>query len=253
MYRGLEVGAVLPARDEEAAVGLVVSDLRALRGDGGGPLLSEIVVCDNGSTDATAEVAESAGARVVREERRGYGWACLAGIRALRPEVGVVLFVDADRSVVPGEGLALLDALAAGADLAVGSRVAERLEPGSLPPHQRFGNHLAAFLIRRLWGHPTTDLGPFRAIRREVLDRLVMSEVTFGWTIEMQVKAIRAGLRVVEVPVSLRQRVGVSKISGTVRGTVGSAWKILSTIARLRLAGNAPHSASAPDIPCLRR
>jgi len=253
MYRGLEVGAVLPALNEESAVGLVVEELRALRGDGGGALLAEIVVCDNGSTDRTAEVARAAGARVVPEGRRGYGWACLAGLRALPPEVGVVLFVDADRSVVPEDGIALLDALADGADLVVGSRVAARLEPGSLPPHQRFGNQLAAFLIRRLWGHPTTDLGPFRAIRRDVLDRLAMSEVTFGWTLEMQVKAIQAGLRVVEVPVGLRRRVGVSKISGTVRGTVGAAWKILSTIARLRLAGDAPQSASAPDIPCLRR
>ncbi len=253
MYRGLEVGAVLPARDEEAAVGLVVGDLRALRGDGGGPLLSEIVVCDNGSIDRTAEVARAAGARVVREERRGYGSACLAGLRALPPEIGVVLFVDADRSVVPEEGIVLLDALAGGADLAVGSRVAGRWERGSLPPHQRFGNRLAAFLIRRFWGHPTTDLGPFRAIRRDVLDRLAMSEVTFGWTVEMQVKAIRAGLRVVEVPVSVRRRVGASKVGGTVRGTVGAAWGILSTIARLRLEGAAPHSVSAPEIPCLRR
>jgi glycosyltransferase involved in cell wall biosynthesis len=236
VYRGLEVGAVVPARDEEGAVGLVVRDLRALRGERGGPLLEDVVVCDNGSVDRTAAIAREAGARVVLERRRGYGAACLAGLRTLRG-VDVVLFVDADRSIVAEEGILLLDAIADGADLVVGSRTLGRTEPGSLPGHQRLGNRFAAFLIRRLWGYPATDLGPFRAIRRTAVERLEMRDPTYGWTVEMQVKAIQAGLRVVEVPVSLRRRIGVSKIGGTLRGTLGAAWKIVATIAFLRLQG----------------
>ena len=234
MYRELTVGVVVPARDEERNVGAVVRDLRALRGDGGAPLVDDFVVCDNGSTDATAEQARAAGARVVREETPGYGIACLTALGALRP-VDVVLFTDGDRSFVAGQCVRLLDAIADGADFAVGSRALGRWEPGALSPPQILGNRLAGFLIRVLWGGRVTDLGPYRAIRAGALRRLDMRDRAYGWTVEMQVKAIQQRLRVVEVPVdTVRRRFGVSKVGGTVRGVIGASAGILSTIARLR-------------------
>ena len=234
MYRGLTVGAVVPARDEEDNVGAVVRELLALRGDGGGPLVDDFVVCDNGSTDATAQRAREAGARVVREETPGYGIACLTAIDALGP-VDVVLFTDGDRSFVAGQCLRLLDAIADGADLAVGSRALGRREPGALSPPQIMGNRLAGFLIRLLWGERVTDLGPYRAIRAGALRRLDMRDRAYGWTVEMQVKAVQHRLRMVEVPVdTVRRRLGVSKVGGTVSGVIGASIGILSMIARLR-------------------
>lgn len=236
MHKGDTIGLVIPAFNEEASVGLVVRGFLDLVGDGSRRLIEDLVVCDNASTDRTAEVAAGAGARVVREERRGYGSACLAAIAALE-EVDVVLFADADRSDKPSESYALLDAIASGSDLAIGSRVLGRAESGSLTPQQRFGNALASWLIRRIWNHPTTDLGPFRAIRISALRRLDMRDRDYGWTVEMQVKAIQSGLNVAEVPVSYLRRIGKSKISGTVRGTVGAGTKILGTIGVLGLRG----------------
>ena len=234
MYRGLTVGVVVPARDEEANVGAVVGELLALRGDGGGALVDDFVVCDNGSTDATAQRAREAGARVVREETAGYGVACLTALGTLRP-VDVVLFTDGDRSFVAGQCVGLLDAIAAGADLAVGSRALGRREPGALSPPQILGNRLAGFLIRALWGERVTDLGPYRAIRAGALRRLDMRDRAYGWTVEMQVKAIQHRLRIVEVPVdTVRRRFGVSKVGGTVRGVIGASIGILWMIARLR-------------------
>ena len=233
-YRGLTVGAVVPARDEEDNVGAVVGDLLALRVDGGGPLVDDFVVCDNGSTDATARRAREAGARVVREEIPGYGIACLTAIDVLRP-VDVVLFTDGDRSFLAGQCVRLLDAIADGADFAVGSRALGRREPGALSPPQIMGNRFAGFLIRALWGERVTDLGPYRAIRAEALRRLAMQDRAYGWTVEMQVKAIQHRLRMVEVPVdTVRRRFGVSKVGGTVRGVIGAGIGILSMIARLR-------------------
>lgn len=236
MHRGSRIGCVIPAFDEEESVGLVVRDLLALEGEEGAPLIDDLVVCDNASRDRTGERAAAAGARVVREERQGYGSACLAGIAALG-DVDVVLFADADRSDVPGEAPSLLDAVADGADLAVGSRVLGTPEKGALTPQQRIGNDVAAFLIRLIWKHRTTDLGPFRAIRRDSLDEIDMQDRDFGWTVEMQVQALRHGMAVVEVPATYRRRIGKSKISGTVRGTVLAGWKILSTIGKLALRG----------------
>ena len=234
MYRGLTVGVVVPARDEEDNVGAVVRELLALRGDGGGPLVDDFVVCDNGSTDATAQRAREAGARVVREETPGYGIACLTALYALRP-VDVVLFTDGDRSFVAGQCLRLLDAIADGADLAVGSRARGRREPGALSPPQVMGNRLAGILIRLLWGERVTDLGPYRAVRAGALRRLDMQDRAYGWTVEMQVKAIQHRLRMIEVPVdTVRRRFGVSKVGGTVRGVIGASIGILSMIARLR-------------------
>ena len=234
MYRGLTVGVVVPARDEERNVGAVVRDLMALRGDGGEPLVDDFVVCDNGSTDATGRRAREAGARVVREETAGYGVACLTAIDALRP-VDVVLFTDGDRSFVAGQCVRLLDAVADGADFAVGSRALGRREPGALSPPQIMGNRVAGILIRLLWGERVTDLGPYRAIRAGALRRLDMRDRAYGWTVEMQVKAIQHRLRMVEAPVdTVRRRFGVSKVGGTVRGVIGASIGILSMIARLR-------------------
>ncbi len=171
--------------------------------------------------------------RLVREDRRGYGSACLAGVRALEASPpDVLVFLDADYSDHPEEMPALVAAVEAGADLVIGSRVLGRPEPGALMPQARLGNALACLLIRLLYGRRYTDLGPFRAIRWEAYRRLGMRDTGFGWTCEMQVKAVRKGLRIRELPVSYRRRVGVSKISGTVSGTIRAGLKILWTIAR---------------------
>jgi glycosyltransferase involved in cell wall biosynthesis len=204
--------------------------------------VDDLLVVDNGSSDATAAVASVAGATVLREDRRGYGSACLRGIaelvarpRDLQPDV--VVFLDADHSDFPEELPALLAPIASGdADLVIGSRMRGLrmglVEPGALLPQARFGNRLACTIMQRLWGAPFTDLGPFRAITLEALLALEMQDRTYGWTVEMQLKALQAGLRCVEVPVSYRRRIGQSKITGTVKGTVGASVKILWTLAR---------------------
>ena len=236
---------VLPALDEEAAIGGVIRALPP--GD-----VEEIVVADNGSRDRTAEVARAAGATVVAAPRRGYGSACLAGLDYLRTRpVGppaIVAFLDADGADVPGELPRLLDPLRAGrADLVIGSRVLGETEPGALTPVQHFGNRLAAFLLAARWGAKVTDLGPFRAIGWAALERLAMTDPDYGWTVEMQARAYRLGLAVVEVPVSSRRRVGRSKISGTLRGATLAGTKILWTIGREALRPD-PMLDSRPPI-----
>ncbi len=234
MHERLTVGAVIPARDEADNIGAVVGELLALRTPGGEPVIDDIVVCDNGSTDATAQRARAAGARVVGEQTPGYGRACLTALAVLRP-VDVVLFVDGDQSSETAEALDLLHGIAAGADLVIGSRVLGRREPGALSPPQIAGNHVASLLIRLLWGRKVTDLGPFRAIRADALRRLDMRDTAYGWTVEMQIRAIQMGLRLVETPVSSRRRrFGRSKVGGTVRGVIGASAGILGTIGRLR-------------------
>jgi len=222
------VAAVIPALNEADSIGLVLADLPR-------SVVERVVVCDNGSVDATASVARAAGALVVEEPRRGYGAACLKGLAALESDPpDVVLFLDADRSDDAGEASALLAPILDGtADFVIGSRALGGAEPGSLTPAQRFGNRLAAALLRALYGVPATDLGPFRAIRWESLRALGMRDRDFGWTVEMQVKAARHGLRTLEVPVRYRRRAGnsPSKISGTVKGTILAGTKILGTIA----------------------
>ena len=240
MYENLTVGVVIPARNEAGNIGAVVSELLELRTEAGQRVVDDLVVCDNGSTDGTADGAREAGARVVAEARPGYGVACLTALAALRP-VDVVLFVDGDRSCRTRQAVELLRAVAGGADMVVGSRALGRMEPGALSPPQIAGNRVAALLIRLLWGAAVTDLGPFRAIRADALRRLDMRDTAYGWTVEMQVKAIQHGLRLVETPVdSLRRRSGRSKVGGTVRGVIGAGAGILGTIFRLRCRPVAP-------------
>jgi len=222
------VDVVIPALNEEASLPLVLADLP--RG-----LVRRVVVADNGSRDGTARVAREGGAEVVEASRRGYGSACLAGLDYLRrtgpPEV--VVFVDADYSDHPDELPAVVAPILSGeADLVIGSRVLGDREPGALLPQARAGNLVACLLIRLLYGHRFTDLGPFRAARWKALEQLAMRDPDFGWTAEMQVKAVKKGLAVREVPVSYRRRVGVSKITGTVAGTLRAGYKILWMVAR---------------------
>jgi glycosyltransferase involved in cell wall biosynthesis len=219
------ISVVIPALNEEASLPLVLAAIPS-------GVAAEIVVADNGSTDGTARAAREHGARVVPAAARGYGSACLAGIAALdAPDI--VVFLDADFSDHPEELPRVLSPILEGrADLVVGSRMLGRREPGAMLPQALLGNRLATFLIRLLWGVRFTDLGPFRAIRADALRDLAMADRDFGWTVEMQVKAARRGLRCVEVPVSYRRRVGRSKITGTIRGTLRASHKILATIFR---------------------
>jgi glycosyltransferase involved in cell wall biosynthesis len=206
----------------------------------------EVIVVDTASTDGTPEIARRLGARVVAEPRRGYGRACLAGIAALSPDVDTVLFMDADAADRPEDLAVLLAPIEADeADLVIGAR---RLgvERGALTPQQRFGNALACLLIRLVWGVRYTDLGPFRVIRRDALARLGMRDETWGWTVEMQVRAARLGLRVAEVPVGYRRRIGTSKISGTLSGTIRAGWKILWVIGAEALDGLRVRRGSQP-------
>lgn len=228
MSKDLTIDVVIPALNEEASLPLVLAQLPR-------PPVRRIVVADNGSTDATARVAREGGAEVVAAVRRGYGSACLAGLAHLRrtgpPDV--VVFIDADYSDHPEELPAVVAPILAGAaELVIGSRVLGRRERGALLPQARAGNLVACLLIRIFYGHRFTDLGPFRAVRWDALERIGMADPDFGWTAEMQVKAVRLGLRCAEVPVSYRRRVGVSKITGTITGTVRAGYKILWTVAR---------------------
>lgn len=221
----MRVDAVIPALNEALSLGAVLDALPS-------PPIRRVVVADNGSTDATVQVARDRGATVVLEPRRGYGAACLKAIEALKADPpDVVLFLDADGSDDPSEAPAVLAPVLEGrADLVVGSRALGRREPGALSPHARFGNWLATRLIVAFYGVRYTDLGPFRAIRYDALLSLGMKDRDFGWTVEMQVRAARRGLRHVEVPVRYRRRVGRSKISGTLVGSVRAGVKILGTV-----------------------
>lgn len=228
------IGVIMPTRNEAAALPKVLNAIL--------PKVAEVIVVDTASTDGTPEIAAGMGARVVYEPRRGYGQACLAGIAALSPAVDTVLFMDADASDRPEDLPRLLAPLIEdGEELVIGARSLD-VEPGALTPQQRFGNALACQLIRLIWGIGYTDLGPFRVIRRAALDRLQMRDETWGWTVEMQVRAARLGLRVREVPVGYRRRIGHSKISGTLLGTIKAGWKILWVIAAEALAHPGPRT-----------
>ena len=221
---------IIPALDEEPAIGQTLD--RVPR-----DLYCAIIVADNGSRDRTAEIARAHGATVVWEPERGYGAACLRAICALPPNVEAVVFMDADASDDPAEAVTLLRPIYEGrADLVIGSRTLGRCEKGALEPHQVLGNRLATGIIRTFYGYRYTDLGPFRAIRAEALQKLAMRDRNYGWTIEMQIKALRHNLRVAEVPVSYRRRVGISKISGNWRASIAAGAKIIWTAFRLMAA-----------------
>jgi glycosyltransferase involved in cell wall biosynthesis len=220
------VAVIIPALDEEDAIVRVLGDIPE-------ELSAAVIVVDNGSTDRTAQRARECGATVVAEPRRGYGQACLTGMAELPEGVSIVVFLDGDYSDFPSEMNTLVDPIARGvSDLVIGSRVLGKREAGALLPQARLGNALATWLIRRLFGVQYTDLGPFRAVRLSSLTRLHMVDRNFGWTVEMQVKAARQGLRITEVPVRYRKRIGESKITGTLLGSVRAGYKILWTIFR---------------------
>jgi len=222
------VVVVIPAIDEERALPSVLAEIPR-------DLVAEVVVVDNGSTDRTVAVAEAGGARVVHEPRRGYGAACLAGIAATA-DADVLVFLDGDHSDFPEDLHDLLPPVLRGeADLVIGSRMLQATSRRALLPQARFGNRLATVLMRLCFGIRCTDLGPFRVVRRSSLLALDMQDRDFGWTVEMQVRARLAGLRVLELPVRYRARIGQSKISGTLQGTIRAGHKILGTIFRYRL------------------
>lgn len=223
----MNVSLIIPVLNEAACIGALLAELPPA-------VAHEILVVDNGSTDATAAIARGAGVRVVSEPRRGYGYACAAGAAAASGEV--LVFMDGDGSFVPEQIALLVGAIAAGADLALGTRMQGGMVAGAMPPHQLHGNRLVAWLVRRIYGVPLTDLGPFRAIRRSLLGQLDMRERTYGWPIEMIVKAARQGATIVELPVGYRPRfAGQSKVGGTVRGTVLATYRILSVTLRYSL------------------
>ena len=228
----MRVAVVIPAFNEARAIGRVIGDLPA-------GVVDEVVVVNNASTDETEANARAAGATVVREGRRGYGQACLAGLAYLRATTppDVVVFLDGDYSDHPDELPKLLAPIARGeADFVLGSRILGvrqgLVEKGAMLPQALIGNRIACGAMRLAWGARFTDLGPFRAIRWEALEALGMEDRTYGWTVEMQIKAAQLGLRSVEVPVHYRRRIGVSKITGTIGGTVRASYKILWTLAR---------------------
>jgi glycosyltransferase involved in cell wall biosynthesis len=221
----VRVSVIIPTHNEAQAIERVLADLPS-------DLTTEVIVVDSNSKDGTPEIAARMGARVIQEPRRGYGRACLTGLAAA-DSPDVVVFLDGDYSDRPSELAMLLAPIREGrADITLGSRLQGRRSAGALPWHQVFGNRLAASLIRLLYGLEISDLGPFRAGRADVLRALALEETTYGWAVEMILKGALAGFRVVEVPVSYYPRIGQSKISGTLKGTAGAAWFILSLIVR---------------------
>ena len=221
----MRVSVIIPTHNEAQAIGRVLGDLPW-------DLVTEVIVVDSNSSDGTSEIAAKMGARVIQEPRRGYGRACLTGLAAATSP-DLVVFLDGDYSDRPSELPILLEPIIQGdADITLGSRLGQHRISAALPWHQTFGNRIAAGLIRLLYGLAITDLGPFRAGRADVLCSLGLEETTYGWAVEMILKGALNGFRVVEVPVSYYPRIGKSKIGGTVKGTVGAAWFILSLTMR---------------------
>lgn len=221
----MRVSVIIPTHNEAQAIGRVLGELPA-------DLVTEVIVVDSNSDDGTPEIARKLGALVVAEPRRGYGRACLTGLAHVSAP-DVIVFLDGDYSDRPSELPMLLAPIINGqADITLGSRLGPKRIPGALPWHSTFGNRLAAALINFLYGLKISDLGPFRAGRAEVLRRLALEEPTYGWAVEIILKGALGGFRIVEVPVSYYPRIGKSKISGTLKGTIGATWFILSRIVR---------------------
>ena len=226
MQKNQRIGVVIPALNEREAIGLVIRDIPSF--------VDEVVVVDNGSTDGTPDAAAAAGATVLHEPTRGYGWACTKGIRHLAQSgTDIIVFLDGDYSDYPEELPAIVQPLLDGThDFVLGSRVMGDREQGALLPQALFGNQLAGFLIRLFWGYSFTDLGPFRALRATTLDAMKLREMRYGWTVEMQIKAAKMKLRCIEVPARYRNRIGQSKVTGTFSGTVKASYRILFVIFR---------------------
>ncbi len=220
---------IIPALNEERSIAQVIADIPR-------DLVTEIVVVNNGSTDSTASVASDCGATVIEEARRGYGWACLAGIDYIKNSSympDIIVFLDGDYSDYPKEIKELVSPITGGGyDLVIGSRTIGEREKGALLPQALVGNYVATKLLKLLYRVDFTDLGPFRAIRYDKLLSLGMRDKTFGWTVEMQVKAAKKGLSCTEVPVSYRKRIGTSKVTGTITGSVMAGVKIIWVIFR---------------------
>lgn len=227
-FHGARVSVIIPALNEEATIGDVVRQVPR-------NVASEVIVVDNGSDDLTSMRAEEAGARVVKEPDRGYGRACRAGVRAVGADCDIIVFLDGDGSDCPELMCKLVEPVARGEyDFVIGSRIRGKREPGSMNFQQVFAGRVAGLLLRALYGVSYTDMCPFRAIRRDALDRLGMREQTYGWNLEMQMRAARARLRILELPVDHRRRAGgESKVSGTLRGTFLAGTRILFTLARV--------------------
>jgi glycosyltransferase involved in cell wall biosynthesis len=235
------ITVIIPALNEAGNIRQLVQDVKAT-------LPVQVIVVDNGSTDGTAAEAQAGGARVVSEPRRGYGYACAAGVAATEAEA--LAFMDGDNSFLPSELPALLAPLLAGkADLVLGSRALGCMEKGAMPPHQRFGNWFAARMMGIFYGVKLSDLGPYRAVRRSLLLALEMREMTYGWPVEMMTKAARRGARIVEVPVTYQsRRSGHSKVGGTIRGSLLAAWFIVSVMLRVEKGvKNVPHFDQSAD------
>jgi len=222
------IDIIIPAYNEEQSITKVIRDIPA-------GLAREIIVCNNNSSDMTADFAISAGAKVLLQPQKGYGAACMTGIKfisgkPLDEHPDIIVFMDADYSDFPQELPTLIEPISRGHDLVIGSRILGLAQRGSLTPQQRFGNWIATTLIKFLYGFQFTDLGPFRAIRWNKLMELDMQDKDFGWTAEMQIKALKHKLKCIEVPVSYRKRIGESKISGTMKGTILAGYKIIWTV-----------------------
>jgi len=239
----VKIAVVIPALNEDENIAAVVIDLVSQKVD-------RVIVVDNGSTDQTAARALAAGAVVVHETRRGYGYACAAGTAdAIAAGADVIVYIDGDQSSLPSEIARLLDPLVAGdAELVLGSRTLGTIQDGAMGPHQRFGNWLTAAIMRRLYTIDVTDLGPYRAIDARLVGALDMTEMTFGWPTEMMVKSARRHARIVEVPVSWHVRgAGRSKVSGTIKGTIQAGWYLLSVTFKHSF-GSAPEPWRQQDL-----
>ena len=224
MHHSPKISVIIPALNEEESIGQVLNDIP-------GEIVEEVIVVDNGSNDNTVTVANSLGASVIPEPLKGYGAACLRGISMLKQGTDIVVFLDADYSDYPQDLHTVVKPIINdNAEMVIGSRMSGAREKGALLPQAIFGNKLATFLIRLFWGFKYTDLGPFRAIKYRDLLALNMIDKDFGWTVEMQIKALKKGLKIVEVPVRYRKRIGKSKITGTFSGTVRAGVKIIYTI-----------------------